>query len=277
MKNYKLSWGFLSMLLVWTLAPLLGQEKKTTIGREMMDINWMHFREMVPAKIDTVLLPTGTYEAHGVINNGADIMAPTAIARKIAEETNSLIAPAVPYGITGSLDAYPGSFSVGESAYREYMKDVLSGMAKMGFRNIIVINGHGGPQSTVLSQVATEIGQTRKVRTLVINWWIYTSDVTQAVFGEDGGHAGWNENAMIQAIDPQLVHRELYKDSLAIPLPATGSFSAYPSPASILLYKEGQGYVRFDQNKAEEYFLRVNRKIADLIIQIRNQWNAAGL
>jgi len=245
--------------------------------REMSDINWMEFKEVVPAKISTVILPTGTLEPHGVINNGADITAPVALARKIAREVNAMIAPIIPYGITGSMDAYPGAFSISEAAYRAYTRDVMAGLAKNGFRNIIVINGHGGPQTAVLNQLATEIGQERRVRTLVINWWSFASDVTLSVFGEDGGHAGWNETAFIQAIDPKLVHKDRYSDSLATPNAAPGTYSAYPAPSSIGLYKEGQGYVKFDQAKADEYFAKVTQKVAKLIIDTRRKWDMAGL
>ena len=75
-------------------------------SRELSDLNWMEHRELVPAKIATVLLPTGTIEAHGVINNGADGAAPLAITRRMAPKVNALVAPLVPYGVTGSLDAY---------------------------------------------------------------------------------------------------------------------------------------------------------------------------
>jgi creatinine amidohydrolase len=200
-----------------------------------------------------------------------------AIARKIARDTNALIAPAIPYGMTGSMDAYPGAFSISESAYRAYVKDVMAGLAKNGFRNIIVVNGHGGPQTALLTQIATEIGQEKRVRTLVINWWSYASDVTLSVFGEDGGHAGWNETAFIQAIDPRLVHKDRYSDDLATPNPAPGTFSAYPAPSSIGLYKAEQGYVKFDQAKANEYFEKVTKKISELIIEIRRRWDMAGL
>jgi len=245
--------------------------------REMRDINWMEFKEVVPSKINTVILPTGTLEPHGVINNGADITAPVALARKIAREVNAMIAPIIPYGITGSMDAYPGAFSISEAAYRAYARDVLAGLAKNGFRNIIVINGHGGPQTAVLNQLATEIGQEKRVRTLVINWWSYASDVTLSVFGEDGGHAGWNETAFIQAIDPKLVHKERYSDEMATSNAAPGTYSAYPAPSSIGLYKEGQGYVKFDQAKADEYFAKVTQKVAKLIIDTRRKWDMAGL
>jgi creatinine amidohydrolase len=242
--------------------------------RDLAEINWMEFKEVVPARMNTVLLPTGTLEPHGVINNGADVTAPVAISRRIAREVNALVAPVIPYGITGSLDAYPGAFSISESAYRAYVRDVLTGLAKNGFRNIIVVNGHGGPQTAILNDVAREVGQEKRVRTLVVNWWSYASDVTLAVFGEDGGHAGWNETAFIQAIDPKLVHKERYHDSLAAPVPAPGTYSAYPTPTSITLYKEGQGYVRFDQKKADEYFSKVCEKLSRLIIETRDKWDA---
>jgi creatinine amidohydrolase len=76
--------------------------------REMERINWMEFREWIPGKINTVLLPLGTIEPHGVTANGADILAPVAIAKDIAPRVNAMIAPVIPYGFTGVMDAYPG-------------------------------------------------------------------------------------------------------------------------------------------------------------------------
>ena len=243
----------------------------------MERVNWMEFRELVPAKIRTVLLPTGTLEPHGVVNNGADITAPLAMARALATRTNAMIAPAVPYGITGSMEAYPGAFQITESAYRPYIKQVMEGLAKNGFKNIIVLNGHGGPQTAVLTAVAAEVATEQRVRTLVINWWSFASDVTKEVFGEDGGHAGWNETAYVQAVDRTLVHPERYKDDLATAYPAPGTWAAVPFPSSIGLYQPGQGYPKFDQKKADEYFRRVNDKVAALINDTIAKWDRAGL
>ena len=69
------------------------------------------------------------------------------------------------------------------------------------------------------------------MRTLVVNWWSYCSDITLEVFGEDGGHAGENENAFMLAIDPSLVHKERYTGpEMTTANPAAGTWSAYPSP-----------------------------------------------
>jgi creatinine amidohydrolase len=263
-----------ALLLLLAFAAPLPADAQT---RDMERINWMEFRETVPSKISTVLLPTGTLEPHGVVNNGADITAPVAIARAIAPRVNAMIAPAVPYGITGSMEAYPGAFQIPEAAYRPYIKAVMEGLARNGFRDIIVLNGHGGPQTAVLTAVAAEVATERHVRTLVINWWSFASDVTKEVFGEDGGHAGWNETAMVQAIDRTLVHPERYSDKLAIPYPAPGTWAAVPFPASIGLYQPGQGYPKFDQARADEYFRKVTDKVAKLVGETIARWNDAGV
>ncbi|MEP6705756.1 MAG: creatininase family protein, partial [Acidobacteriota bacterium] len=126
------------------VSSLCSQSIDSVSTREMDRINWMEFKETVPSKSDTVLLPTGTLEPHGVINNGADNTAPTAMAKTIARRTNAMIAPTLPYGITGSMEAYPGAFQITEAAYRPFVKQILEGLAKNGFRNIIILNGHGG-------------------------------------------------------------------------------------------------------------------------------------
>ena len=245
--------------------------------REMERVNWIEFRKWVPATIETVLLPLGTLEPHGVAPNGADILAPVAMAREIAPRVNAMIAPAIPYGFTGNLDAYPGSFTIPEDAYRAYVRAVLVGLAKNKFKNIILLNGHGGGQTAILSALAQEVGRDTGTRILVVNWWSYCSDVTLEVFGEDGGHGAENETAYIMAIDPALIQIEHYKRDMATAIPPPNTWSAYPFPSTILLYKEGQGYPKFDPVKAKAYFAKVNDKITHLIQETIQKWDMAGV
>jgi creatinine amidohydrolase len=244
---------------------------------ELERINWMEFRECVPAKINTVLLPLGTMEPHGVTANGTDILAPVAMARAIASRVKAMIAPVVAYGFTGIMDAYPGSFTIPEDAYRAYVRAVLVGLATNKFKNIILLNGHGGGQTAILSALVQEAGRETGARILLVNWWSYCADVTLEVFGEDGGHAAENETAYIMAIDPALVHKERYRPEMATPIPPPNTWSAYPFPSSIMLYKEGQGYLKFDRAKAKTYFTRVNDRIAGLIEETIKKWEMAGL
>src|SRR5437763_6561316 len=252
-------------------------KKSALRTRDMECINWIEFREWVPAKIDTVLLPLGTLEPHGVAPNGTDILAPMAMAREVAPRVNAMIAPVIPYGFTGILDAYPGSFTVPEEIFRSYVRPVLVGLARNKFKNIILLNGHGGGQTAILSALAQEIGRETCTRLLVVNWWSYCSDVTLEVFGEDGGHGAENEMAYMMAIDAALVRKEHYKPEMAIAIPPPNTWSAYPFPSTIMLYKEGQGYPAFDPVKAKTYFTKVNDKIVRLIQETIAKWEMAGV
>jgi creatinine amidohydrolase len=246
-------------------------------AREMERINWLEFGEWVPGRINTVLFPLGTLEAHGVTANGADILAPIAMAREIAPRVNAIIAPAIPYGFTGVLDAYPGSFTIPEDAYRSYVRGVLVGLWKNKLKNIILLNGHGGGQTAILTALAQEVGRETGARILVVNWWSYCSDVTLEVFGQEGGHAGENETAYVMAIDPSLVCKERYNRDMATAMAPPNTWSAYPFPSSIMLYKSGQGYPTFDLAKAKIYFAKVNDKITGLIEETIRKWDMAGL
>src|SRR5260370_8128512 len=132
---------------------------------EMERINWIELREWVPAKIQTVLLPLGTLEPHGVAPNGTDILAPVALAREIAPRVNAMVAPAIPYGFTGILDAYPGSFTIPEDAYRAYVRAVLTGLAKNKFKNTIFLNGHCGGHTAVLNAPAHSVPRATRTTT----------------------------------------------------------------------------------------------------------------
>ena len=88
--------GLLAVCIFVTYSAVAEGDKDFVSTREMERINWMEFKEVVPSKITTVILPTGTLEPHGVINNGADITAPFAMAKTIARRTNAMVAPCCP-------------------------------------------------------------------------------------------------------------------------------------------------------------------------------------
>ncbi|MBI1982744.1 MAG: creatininase family protein [Acidobacteria bacterium] len=267
------TWKWLGFGLVLT-ASAPAQELPS---RWMDELNWMEFREIAPAKVRTVLLTTGTLEPHGVVNNGADNLAPVKIAEAVAPQADALIAPHIPYGVTGSMSPYPGATHIPAEVYAPYVRAVMVGLVRNGFRNIVIINGHGGPQTEVLERVAQDVAIENQVHTMVVNWWSTCADVTREIFGNAGGHAGENETAFIQAIDPKLVKKGRYSDALAAPNPPPGTWSATPTPYSIGLYKEGEGAPRdFDQKKADEYFRRVTGCVAARVTDTLRRWTEAG-
>jgi len=140
------------------------------------------------------------------------------MARDIAERVDALIAPTLNYGMTDAMKAFPGAVSIPAEAYAPFAEAVLDNLAANGFRNVIVLNGHGG-NTTALNTVATRVANRNRVRILVVNWWTLVDDITKSVFKENGGHAGNNETAYIQAIVPAHIHPERYNQKWHPPLP----------------------------------------------------------
>jgi creatinine amidohydrolase len=268
---------WIAVILTLLANQLLSQTTDSPSTREMNLITWQEFQEFVPERIETVLLPVGTLEPHGVLPNGSDNLAPEAMSRELAGRLNSLVAPTLNYGVTGTMRAFPGAFAISEQAYRPFIKDILRGLAQNQFKNIIVLNGHGGPQTAILRSEANAASEEHRVRILVINWWSLASDETVAVFGENGGHAGNNETGYVQAIVPEHVHPERYSADMATPYPQGTSWHAVPFPSSIGLYEKNQGYPTFNETQAKEYFNEVNNKVAGLVEEVIEKWDKARL
>lgn len=271
---------FLAVLLAaaafaQTADPAKGAAKPPTT-REMNLMCWQEFGELVPARIRTVLVPFGSLEPHGVIPNGTDNLAPEAMARDIAAKVDALIAPTLNYGMTEAMKAYPGAVSIPAEVYSPFAESVLDNLAANGFKNIIVLNGHGG-NTAALNAAATKVANARRVRVLVVNWWTLADDITKAVFKQNGGHAGNNETAYIQAFLPDSVHPERYKPEMASPNAPAGATYAAPVASTILLYEKGQGTPTFDAAQAREYFRKVNDRVAELVLDTIKKWDLAGV
>jgi len=256
-------------------APAAAQTKPPTT-REMALLCWQEFGELVPARVRTVLVPFGSLEPHGVIPNGTDSLAPEAMARDIAARVDALIAPTLNYGMTEAMKAYPGAVSIAAETYAPFAEAVLDNLALQGFKNLIVLNGHGG-NTAVLNAAATKVANARRVRVLVVNWWTLADDITKAVFKQNGGHAGNNETAYVQAVVPQHVHPERYRPEMAEPNAPPGAYYTVPVASTILLYEKGQGYPTFDAAQAKAYFRKVNDRVAELVLDTIGKWDAAGI
>ena len=250
--------------------------QKTPTTRQMNLINWMEFQEVVPSNIETVLFPVGVVESHGVIPNGADNLAPEAMSKEIAERLNALIAPTLYYGITPRRKGYGGTITISEKSFKPFVEEIITELAENKFKNIIILNGHGGNAKS-LNEIATAVSHKMKVRIMVINWWSLASKATFEVFGENGGHAGNNETAYIQAIVPQHIHPERYTKDMAMAYPSGGAVYTIPNETTIGLYNEGEGYPTFDEKQAHEYFKKVNDIVADYIQKTIQKWDKAKL
>ena len=242
--------------------------------RELQKLNWINVKKLVPKEIDTIVIPIGTIEAHGSACLGTDNYIPEVIAQGIAESINALIAPTVNYGITRSLLRYNGSLTISPETFGLYVRDILDSLVDTGFKNIIVMNGHGGNNSS-LKDEAVRFHQERRANIAVIHWWQLCDEMTREFFGHPGGHAGTDETAMVQAIDPNLADKELFDKDLAYYFRPGADI--YPVPGSILLYEEGQGYPNFNLEQAAQYKEKVIEVVGEFAQMVLDRWRKFGL
>ncbi len=242
--------------------------------RQLQRLSWLRIRDLVPSQIDTVILPVGTVEAHGSACLGTDNFIPEDIALGIADRLNALVAPIVNYGITKSLLRYNGGATIKPETFAAYVRDIFDSLADTGFRNVILMNGHGG-NNAALKDIAYAFHAERRANIAVIHWWQLCAEMTTAFFQHAGGHAGTDENAYVMALDPDLVDRERYDPDLAYTLNAGAD--VYPVPGSILLYKQGEGYPEFDTTKASEYREKVIAAVGEFAEMVLGRWRKFGL
>ena len=233
------------------------------------ELNWAEFGKLVPATYDTVILPVGTIEAHGVSPLGTDNLIPMEIARRISGDLKAIIAPPVNYGITSSLLGYPGSLTVSKETFENYIREILVSIGDWGFEKIVIINGHGG-NNEELGRAAKDAWKACKKKIAVVHWWMCCDDIVERIYGRAGGHAATDENAAVQAFRPELIKKEMYSDDMVYNQPR--GFITYPNAGTILAYKDFAGYLDFDQGKAEEYFKSAVDRVRGHIMDIFRRW-----
>lgn len=242
--------------------------------RKLQNLSWLTVRDLVPAKIDTILLPVGTVEGHGSACIGTDNYIPEMISNELAERLNALVAPTLNYGITRSLYRFNGGSTILEEHYRDFVRDILNSYADTGFHHVILMNGHGG-NNTALKTVAEEFSRERKTNIAVIHWWQLCAQMTEQFFGHVGGHAGTDETALVQSIDPALGGKDQYDPDLAYYF--RPGADVYPVPGTILLYKEGEGHPNYDLSQVQDYRRKVCQTVGDFAEMVIGRWRKFGL
>jgi len=271
---------FLAIMLVFILTlPSFAQKRvKDLKFHQMQNYCWMRLAEIVPEVTDRIILPIGTVESHGAVAIGADNFIPGNIAEMIWDKCNALVAPAVNHGFSGeSISRFPGSIAVRPNILEEYLYDVLKDLVRTGFRNILVINGHGGntePAKNAISRLHLETG----AHFMVVDWWKIGFNIVNEVYGakaQQPGHGDLEEAALVMAYNPDLVDKEIYeklgKDNIGragaeagiVMMPAWAT-SRYPEP--------GAGYLNFDLRKAQEYTQKKADLIAETFLEAVKRW-----
>src|ERR1041385_2238499 len=214
------------------------------------------------------ILPLGSLEFHGPHNPlGSDSIIISGIAERVAVRTNALLFPTIRFTQSPAHTAnFLGSVSIRPEVMTMYFADVLRNVLHLGFRKVLVLNGHDGnigPARGAVSQVADE---NKAATVLFASWWEFVPGERVKALGmfhqANGGHGhgGPLETSAVAAFRPDLIHLDRVED---LPEPpdlgdgspyflqrsTTASWPGYSGKVSEASPEKGQRIVQMSEDR----------------------------
>jgi len=159
----------------------------------VQDLNWEGM-EAALGRDDRCVLPLGCTEQHATLSLATDSLLAERVAAEAAGPLGVPVFPTLPYGITPTFAAYPGTLSLRVATYLALLDDLLSGLHAQGFRRVLIVNGHGG-NSPGQGWLGEWLARHPDARVQWHNWW-NAPRTWAAVQATDplASHASWMEN-----------------------------------------------------------------------------------
>ena len=161
-----------------------------------------------------VILPIGSVEQHGNhMPVGTDTLLAQAVSLAVAEKAADVVVMPPPwYGFSAHHMRFAGSVTLRAETLMAVCEDVVGSVVKHGFRRILIVNGHGG-NGGVIDLLASTLGHKHYGAARIATLTYFTlardaiAELRQSAPG-GMGHACEFETAMMQVVDPALVHME---------------------------------------------------------------------
>lgn len=186
------------------------------------ELNREDLRRAAPDSL--VVLPLGATEQHGPhLATGTDYFTVEAIAREasLIAEVPTIVTPALPFGSSDHHLVFGGTLSLSTATYYAVLKELLLSLVRDGFRQVFLLNGHGGNHE--LAQLAVrDVALEHPLKAAAGSYWTIAWDALVEVGAHRErrlpGHAGDFETSMMMGLRPDLVpnvlpHREPSGDS----------------------------------------------------------------
>jgi len=143
---------------------------------------------------DRIVLPIGSTEQHAYLSLETDNLLAEGVAVEAAEPLGVPVLPVLPYGLTPSFAAYPGSPTLRLGTFVAVVTDLLESLRRQGFRRILVVNGHGG-NLPARAAIREWVGERPDAQALFHSW--FSGPKVWGVVQEidpNASHASWMEN-----------------------------------------------------------------------------------
>lgn len=135
------------------------------------------------------------------------------VTEEAARRSDGLIltAPMIHYGFNEHNMGFPGTITVRETVFMDYVYDVAHSFVRQGFDRIVLINGHGSNQMLCNLVARRIVNTTKAFCTAAAHWWLAKPAVDrlrESQFPGGMAHACEFETAMYMHLQPGLVKHD---------------------------------------------------------------------
>ena len=165
-------------------------------------------------KTKTVIIPVGVVEQHGYhLPLSTDIHNCEKPLEYAGERLNAVVAPTVNYCFSGGT--LLGTVNVSPQVFGLYMMDICCEFVRMGFKNIVILSGHGGTENLAELKGALQSAMRRSADmqdvTISVMVCIELSETWLSHFNmtpQHDFHAGLSETSAMLYWAPELVRMD---------------------------------------------------------------------
>jgi creatinine amidohydrolase len=160
---------------------------------KLWEANWMQVDAYLQ-RDDRVVVPLGSTEQHGYLSLGVDAILCEQASVQAAASEGVPVLPVLPFGLTPTFTAYPGTINLRIATYLQLVRDVLDSVRDQGFRRILLVNGHGG--NTPAGNLAQEWTGENPHCQVIFHGWLIDPAIwgLAASIDPELAHASWVEN-----------------------------------------------------------------------------------
>ena len=122
---------------------------------KMLDCTFPEVREYLKNN-KTILIPYGLSEQHGAhLPLDTDVRNAEYISSALAKKLDCLVAPTLNYTFSGGM--FPGTINVKPATFCNLVGEIIESLYVQGFRNFVIIPGHGGSESLLILKESLRI------------------------------------------------------------------------------------------------------------------------
>jgi creatinine amidohydrolase len=211
-----------------------------------------------------LVIPIGTIEWHSHhLPLGLDGLKAEAIAARVTERFGAILAPTSWWAAGGV--PYPYTLRLPLDLVEALLAEVLVQFAAMGFRVIVLVNGHYGLEnSLVVRRVAISCMRRTPTTVLPVAEYELLIDV-----GARGDHAGTWETSLLWAVRPDLVALEGAPDSLEGVVGDDPRGKASPDLGSEGIERVSEGIIRGIERCLRQDALARERLVGALEVSVK--------